>query len=639
MKSLTGKFTSVGGWAPLLALLLGAGLMISACGDEEVPTPTTPAPTPAPTPTPTPTPTPPPDPEPTGPATPSNLRVSAATSNSITWTWDAVEGVLGYQGQFSTDTTFTDSDRTFIIVAPQTSHTIQNLPGNMTGHFRVRSGTGTSLTDLTFSEWSEGTPGTTRAPPAAVALSAPGNFRATDETDNSITLEWNKVDDADHYEVEQQVDGASGWGNASCGGEDEDNEVDDEECVASGLDLGTDYNFRVRAIPASGDTANSEGDWTERSSVSTTGTRPPETGSMGEGDLNVTWESSSVDGNSHSITWEWDLVEERDHKYQYNLIDDITKIDSSNPCPKPTVGTWMPADGMLDFRRHPVSNLSAGDVRLLCVQTTWMDDNDVRQYGNRSWSWAATTPLDPGTGTATDSDMLRRTTSLAWPDLELDPGFSYPVRLVSASQKDGGLDAASTAKMCADGTSIGTETSGLPNLGLGEYTIPDSSVREYMSYALCYRAENDSGQSGWAVGTIVNTLPGSPPTPSRDSSRTTRTQLVWNVGVANDSDVPYQNNNTAVYDAVIVTPEALVTAAKTRVDAEVCDASNTQATITDTQNGFRATYTSGGDLNEGPEATGSSKTFYLCVRGKLAANREGPWAIGSASVSYRSTAN
>ena len=159
MKSLTGKFTSVGGWAPLLALLLGAGLMISACGDEEVPTPTTPAPAPAPAPTPTPTPTPPPDPEPTGPATPSNLRVSASTSSSITWTWDAVEGVLGYQGQFSTDAVFTDAGNPFLIVAPATSHTIKNLSGNMTGHFRVRSGTGTSLTDLTFSEWSDGSAG------------------------------------------------------------------------------------------------------------------------------------------------------------------------------------------------------------------------------------------------------------------------------------------------------------------------------------------------------------------------------------------------------------------------------------------------------------------------------------------------
>ena len=118
MKSLTGKFTSVRGWALLLALLLGAGIMISACGDEEVPAPTAPAPAPTPTPTPTPEPEPEPEPEPTGPATPENLRVSATTSDSITWTWTTVEGVLGYQGQFSTDTTFTDSDPTFLIVAP-----------------------------------------------------------------------------------------------------------------------------------------------------------------------------------------------------------------------------------------------------------------------------------------------------------------------------------------------------------------------------------------------------------------------------------------------------------------------------------------------------------------------------------------
>ena len=82
MKSFTGKFASVRGWALLLALLLGAGLMISACGDEEVPTPTAPAPAP----TPTPTPTPEPEPEPTGPATPENLRVTATTSDSLTWT-------------------------------------------------------------------------------------------------------------------------------------------------------------------------------------------------------------------------------------------------------------------------------------------------------------------------------------------------------------------------------------------------------------------------------------------------------------------------------------------------------------------------------------------------------------------------
>ena len=87
MKSLTGNFSSVRGWALLLALLLGAGMMISACGDEEVPAPTAPAPGP--------------DPDPAagsdsrpGPRRPMNLRASASTATTITvWTWDAVEGV------------------------------------------------------------------------------------------------------------------------------------------------------------------------------------------------------------------------------------------------------------------------------------------------------------------------------------------------------------------------------------------------------------------------------------------------------------------------------------------------------------------------------------------------------------------
>ena len=161
MKSFTGKFSSVRGWALMLALLLGAGMMISACGDEEVPAPTTPAPPPAPPPAPTPTPTPPPEPEPTGPATPENLRVSATTTSSITWMWDAVEGAVGYQGQFSTDATFTDADPTFIIIAPATSHTVANLSGNTTGYFRVQAGAGTSITDLSYSEWSDGVSGTT----------------------------------------------------------------------------------------------------------------------------------------------------------------------------------------------------------------------------------------------------------------------------------------------------------------------------------------------------------------------------------------------------------------------------------------------------------------------------------------------
>ena len=64
------------------------------------------------------------------------------------------------------------------------------------------------------------------------------------------------MDDADHYEVQQRADGAGSWSDASCGGGD--NEVDDAECEATGLERGTDYDFRVRAIPASSDASSGD---------------------------------------------------------------------------------------------------------------------------------------------------------------------------------------------------------------------------------------------------------------------------------------------------------------------------------------------------------------------------------------------
>ena len=293
MKSLTGKFTSVRGWTLLLALLLGAGMMISACGDEEVPTPTTPAPTPAPTPTPTPPPTP--EPEPTGPATPTGLRISASGANFLEWTWTAVEGVLGYQGQFSTDAVFADNDQTYLIIAPQTSHRASNLSANTSGHFRVRSGTG-SLTALTYSEWTDGVMGTTSAPPPAVPLSAPTGLQTGSATATTVTLTWSSVDDADNYDVQQRpADGQ--WTGASCNGGD--SQVDNEACEASGLTRGTDYSFRVRAQPDPDDDTRAQSAWSSTASARTSGSTPtpstPLTG--GDDDLNITWESDEKDNN------------------------------------------------------------------------------------------------------------------------------------------------------------------------------------------------------------------------------------------------------------------------------------------------------------------------------------------------------
>ena len=125
MKSLASKFSSSRGWALLLILFLGAGLLVSACGDEEVPTPTTPAPPPPPPPTPPP-PEPEPEPEPEPPATPAGLMVSATTENSITWTWNAVEGATAYAVQISTDEMFGDDDA--IALALTATYTASDLP-------------------------------------------------------------------------------------------------------------------------------------------------------------------------------------------------------------------------------------------------------------------------------------------------------------------------------------------------------------------------------------------------------------------------------------------------------------------------------------------------------------------------------
>ena len=402
MKSFTGNFSSVRGWALLLALLLGAGMMISACGEEEVPAPTAPAPPPAPPPTPAPEPTPtgpatptgltasvgdgyiewkwdavadvlvyegqfsedatftdadetvvipatqtshrvdnqtsgyfrvrsgagasPTDlqysdwsdavrggPEMTGPAAPTGLRASAG-DGYIEWTWNAVADVFGYQGQFSPDATFTAQDTTFLIIAPRNSHRVHN---QTSGYFRVRSGTGTSQADLQFSDWSDAVRGTTD-PPAAAPLSAPGNVQAESPRNTTITVTWDAVDDAEAYEVQQQTDGGS-WSSASCGGAG--NRVTATECVASGLDSGTGYDFRVRAVPAAAATGSAPSPWSATATATTTGRAAV---AVDPGGLNLRWKSEfdlldliesggSVTGGSfrHVITWNWDPVDDR----------------------------------------------------------------------------------------------------------------------------------------------------------------------------------------------------------------------------------------------------------------------------------------------------------------------------------------
>ncbi len=537
MKSFTGKFTSVRGWALLLALLLGAGMMISACGDEEVPTPTTPAPTP-PTPTP---PAPEPTPEPIGPATPEYLRVSATTSSSITWMWDAVEGVLGYQGQFSPDATFADTDTTFLIVAPATSHTVSNLSGNMTGHFRVRSGTGTSITDLQYSEWTDGVSGSTAAPAPAAPLAAPESVSVSSRGENSIVITWDEVDDAATYEVGQSVDGGT-WGPASCG-DGGDDEVSTDECIATELTAGTDYDFRVRAVPADSDTDKyRESAWSGTLETSTRGRAPSEPVSGGVGDLNVRWASAA-----NSITWIWDRVEGK--KYDIFAAEN-TYAEDANPCKDRTysISESSATSHSLDPAPDP------GDIALLCVRTT----NEQNLSENLSFAWAVAAPAAPSVAsapsTARDNDKdgdEDTTTALHWSGFEVKGGFNYEYRVAidphGANEIPNAVSpiTASVRSACDDGMPLKKDESDVTFTD--NNIILDGNLKKYAGYLLCTRYSNDAGESDWSVpadNTGAYTRPTAVPSPnvysslSGDDSNGTTTTVVWRVSTRGNAEVP-----------------------------------------------------------------------------------------------------
>ena len=181
-------------------------------------------------------------------------------------------GADGYESQFSTDGTSFGHQQSHA-GASSTSRKVPNLAAETAGHLRVRSYTGSGTgADTVRGDWSASDQQTTDEPAAAVALRAPTGLDVTDEGEDSITLEWDSVRNADSYEVGQREPGET-WDDASCGGEG--NVVEDEECVASGLTEGTDYDFRVKAIP--GDTDRyEESDWSAVEEARTEGTAPPE---------------------------------------------------------------------------------------------------------------------------------------------------------------------------------------------------------------------------------------------------------------------------------------------------------------------------------------------------------------------------
>ena len=145
-------------------------------------------------------------PPPEAPATPTGLRVSAETADSITWTWDPVDGVSGYDVQFSTNETFSD-DEIIARTVEQVSYRRDGLEEETDAYLRVRSAAGTGE-DRVTSDWSTHVSGMTlaAAPPPPEAPATPTGLRVSTETADSITWTWNAVAGAQGYLVQISTD-------------------------------------------------------------------------------------------------------------------------------------------------------------------------------------------------------------------------------------------------------------------------------------------------------------------------------------------------------------------------------------------------------------------------------------------------
>ena len=184
-----------------------------------------------------------PEPEPVPPAVPTGLMVSATTETSITWTWNTVEGAVGYVVQASMNEMFDATDTVLFNGLPfttETSYTASDLEPETAVYVRVAAGAGTPTDPLLSAFTSHVTGMTMAAAPEAPA--APANVRVKDTGSDYIEWEWDEVAGASGYHAQFSTNsGFSGPDNQFLEG------MSNTTHKVSNLESEADGYLRVRA--------------------------------------------------------------------------------------------------------------------------------------------------------------------------------------------------------------------------------------------------------------------------------------------------------------------------------------------------------------------------------------------------------
>ncbi len=179
--------------------------------------------------------------EPDGTAVPTGLRMTARTSSSLTFAWNAVDGAPRYRIRLSTSSSMAGSTYHRFY---GTSGTISGLKAGTKYYAKIRTieDDGTNLS--AYSAAVSATTATSSSSSTSTSTAAPSGLRTVDRTPTSLKFAWNAVSGAASYRI--KISTSSSMSNPVY-----------QESVGlderfSGLKSGTKYYARVRTVRPDG---------------------------------------------------------------------------------------------------------------------------------------------------------------------------------------------------------------------------------------------------------------------------------------------------------------------------------------------------------------------------------------------------
>ena len=380
------------------------------------------------------------------PAAPTNISVSGASESSLTVSWSSPQQQAGdtitAQLQYKTSTAQSWNDAGTV----RTPHTVTGLLQGQTYSFRVRfRGTGGNSGWTTYNARTLG--GTRPNIPRSVIASS------TSPTAVSVTWEVPSAGGSvDAYEVEYKLASASDWTAAT--------DVTSPSEI-TGLTASTDYNFRVRATGAGG-----ESNWVEVDAT-TQDIPPPDDPESVEATatsttaISVTWTAPSAGGPVSAYEVEYKLASASDWTAATDVTSpsEITGLTASTDYNFRVRATgaggesdWVTANATTQDIQPPNGprTIAASGVDEDSIRITWAAPSSgepVTSYSLRyregtTGTWTEVTGI-ASTDTSLQIDMLKASTAYQVQMQSVGTGGSsawIPTTPISATTNDPPVD-------------------------------------------------------------------------------------------------------------------------------------------------------------------------------------------------------